>query len=46
MNDQTKNTIQSTANLATTVSAFLALVALGWTMLESNKRESQEQTRN
>jgi hypothetical protein len=46
MNDQTKNAIQSIANLATTVSAFLALVALGWTIYESNKRESQEQTRN
>jgi hypothetical protein len=43
---EARNAIQSLANLATTVSALLALGALGWTIIESNKRESQEQIRN
>src|SRR5258708_9368648 len=46
MKDTTKSTLQAFANLAATVSAILALLALGWTVYESNKRESDEQTRN
>lgn len=46
MNDQTKSAIQTFANFATAVSAILALLALGWAMHESNKREASERTEN
>jgi hypothetical protein len=46
MNDQTKNTIQAIANLATTLSAVLALAALGWAVYETNKRDASQQTEN
>ena len=46
MKDATKSMIQAIANFAATGSAILALLALGWTVYESNKRESEEQTRN
>jgi hypothetical protein len=46
MKETTKNTLQAIANFATTISAMLALLALGWTIYEGNKRESQEQTRD
>lgn len=46
MNDETKSRLQAIANLAASVSAMLAILALGWTIYESNKRDSEEQTRN
>jgi hypothetical protein len=41
-----KETLQAFANLATTITAFLTLAALFWTITESSSRETKEEVRN